>query len=168
MDRFSQDALQYHNFLRFKHNAPPLSHSTALQNSAQNWAEQLLKFNHVDGSPQSKAAEVGESICRKHGTTTMEGASVAGDLVSNITAKEAVEYWYMDSKKYNFREGTGDAGSFTQLVWKRTREVGFGVARNAEQCIVVAHYSPPGNVSDRRCLECTHNVTKCCSLLQSI
>lgn len=40
-------------------------------------------------------------------------------------------------------------GNFTQMVWAATREVGFGKARNNGQCVVVAHYRPPGNVRGR-------------------
>ena len=35
------------------------------------------------------------------------------------------------------------------MVWAATREVGFGKARGDGQCVVVAHYRPPGNVRGR-------------------
>lgn len=35
------------------------------------------------------------------------------------------------------------------MVWAGTREVGFGKARGRGQCLVVAHYRPPGNVRGR-------------------
>lgn len=35
------------------------------------------------------------------------------------------------------------------MVWAATREVGFGKARDNRQCVVVAHYRPPGNVRGR-------------------
>ena len=58
------------------------------------------------------------------------------------------DQWYNDIAKYDFASGTGEAGNFTQLVWHSTTEAGFGKARSADglRCIVVAHYSPPGNV----------------------
>lgn len=40
-------------------------------------------------------------------------------------------------------------GNFTQMVWAATREVGFGKASGNGQCVVVAHYRPPGNVRGR-------------------
>jgi len=32
-----------------------------------------------------------------------------------------------------------------QVVWKNTKQVGFGYAKNGDFSIVVAHYSPAGN-----------------------
>ncbi len=37
-------------------------------------------------------------------------------------------------------------GHFTQVVWKATTQVGFGVARGATWTYVVANYNPAGNM----------------------
>nr|VZI25349.1 unnamed protein product [Spirometra erinaceieuropaei] len=38
-------------------------------------------------------------------------------------------------------------GHFTQLIWKETKKVGFGIARSKDKkaIYIVAHYYPPGN-----------------------
>lgn len=41
------------------------------------------------------------------------------------------------------------AGHFSQVVWKSSEEMGVGLAKNDHMCIVVANYSPAGNVIGR-------------------
>jgi len=38
------------------------------------------------------------------------------------------------------------AGSFTQLVWRDSKELGVGVACDGAKAFVVGHYRPAGNV----------------------
>lgn len=40
-------------------------------------------------------------------------------------------------------------GNFTQIVWKATKEVGFGKAVKQGKCVIVAHYRPAGNVDGK-------------------
>jgi hypothetical protein len=57
--------------------------------------------------------------------------------------------WYEEIKDYNFRnpkQKTGVVGHFTQLVWKGSNEVGFGVGKAKDgSYYVVANYYPAGN-----------------------
>ena len=61
--------------------------------------------------------------------------------------------WYDEIKNYNFTTGFkiskegGDIGHFTQVVWKKTSQVGFGKALDEKGCVyIVANYYPPGNL----------------------
>ena len=65
---------------------------------------------------------------------------VCGDMSKN---------WYDEIKDYNFKTGksTGVTGHFTQLIWKDSREVGFGVAFNGHSVYTVANYFPGGNIN---------------------
>ena len=38
------------------------------------------------------------------------------------------------------------SGHFTQIVWRRSRRVGFGLGRAGNKIYMVAAYSPPGNI----------------------
>lgn len=64
--------------------------------------------------------------------------------------REVTDQWYSEIAKYDFASGAGDADNFTQIVWQGSSEVGFGKAHSSDglRCVVVAHYSPPGNVDD--------------------
>jgi hypothetical protein len=59
--------------------------------------------------------------------------------------------WYNEIKFYDFaRDYQKGTGHFTQLVWKSTKEVGFGIARDlGGYFYAVANYYPAGNVITR-------------------
>ncbi|CAK1548067.1 unnamed protein product [Leptosia nina] len=70
--------------------------------------------------------------------------------------QEVSSYWYAAVRQYNFFKESDvlhanvNAGHFTQMVWVSTRYFGVGKARSrAGKVIVVANYSPPGNISGR-------------------
>jgi hypothetical protein len=56
--------------------------------------------------------------------------------------------WYDEIKDHNFNmDHQSGTGHFTQLVWKTTKEVGFGVARASDGSFYgVANYYPAGNL----------------------
>ena len=62
------------------------------------------------------------------------------------TGDMATDDWYSEIKMYNFKKDyQNGTGHFTQLVWKETEEVGFGVANKGSTYYVVANYYPAGN-----------------------
>ncbi|CAH8479633.1 unnamed protein product [Schistosoma turkestanicum] len=135
-DDFIKNCLEAHNAKRLLHGVCALRHSRALDKTAQDWAEELLSEDGIKNSPHSSRGEVGESISVR----TSTGTNV------DMQGEEVVNQWYSDVKNYNYENGKGPAGNFTQLVWSSTREVGFGKACGPGKCVVVAHYRPPGNV----------------------
>jgi hypothetical protein len=59
------------------------------------------------------------------------------------------ELWYKGKEDYDFDGGvyTEKTGAFTQMIWRNTRFVGFGVAQTDDNMFyVVANYYPAGNV----------------------
>lgn len=65
-----------------------------------------------------------------------------------MSGDDAVDSWYSEIKDYNFNGGgfSSGTGHFTQVVWKSSRELGVGMAKNSKnQIYVVANYDPPGN-----------------------
>ncbi|PAA52903.1 hypothetical protein BOX15_Mlig033836g3, partial [Macrostomum lignano] len=132
---FRQSALKLVNEKRALHGAQPLKSSNKRDKSAQLWAEALVGKAGLENSAEAQRGEYGESIsCR---TSQLEKV--------DISAEDVINSWYGEKANYNFKDGTGKAGNFTQMVWLDSRKVGFGKAHAYGKVVVVAHYSPPGN-----------------------
>lgn len=72
--------------------------------------------------------------------------------MSSISGKAAVDTWYNEIRQHTFgREPRSLAtGHFTQVVWKDSKQLGVGVAKNNRgQIFVVCNYNPPGNYTGR-------------------
>merc|ERR1711971_807361 len=71
-------------------------------------------------------------------------------MAAQEQAQGAVDNWYSEIKDYTYGKepstGGSEIGHFTQVVWKGSTEVGVGVAQEGSTVVVVANYSPPGNV----------------------
>ena len=58
--------------------------------------------------------------------------------------------WYDEKDNYDFQKGKPkdkdyDFEHFTQIVWKNSKKVGFGIYSKEKFFIFVANYSPKGN-----------------------
>ena len=131
--KFELEALEAHNKYRAKHHSPPLKLNKDLCKIAKDYAEKLLQINAVNYSfGKYKGNDMGENIF------TCQGTEATGEMATND--------WYNEVKSHNFKKDfQKDTGHFTQLVWKDTKEVGFGVANRGNIYYVVANYYPPGN-----------------------
>ena len=128
-----QAIVESHNRFRAKHCAPPLKWSKRVASKAQSWADKLKKKGCSlvhSGNPS-----LGENI-------------YFGGPPGTIDLKTAVDTWYEEVKKYNFKSPgfSADTGHFTQVVWRDSREIGCGAATCPEGDILVCNYSPGGNV----------------------
>lgn len=77
-EEFFDECLREHNRYRKMHGVEPLRHSTALDKTAQEWAEVLLHKENVTNSPLSNKGEIGESISKR--TRTLQEADISGIL----------------------------------------------------------------------------------------
>ena len=132
--QFDIEALEIHNKYRKKHHAPALTLNKDLCKIAQGYAERLLatrSFNH--SSNKYRGEELGENLYMCTGKVA--------------TGEEATTEWYNEIKQHNFKkEFQSGTGHFTQVIWKSTQEVGFGVANKGSTYYVVANYYPAGNI----------------------
>nr|CAD2122169.1 unnamed protein product [Meloidogyne enterolobii] len=103
---FAEHFLNRHNELRKLHGAPELVLSSELITMACKWANKLSEKGHV---AFAEISGVGENI-----TVFPE----------DISAKEIVDYWYDENRKYEYETPGWQAGAnyFTQIVWKSTKE----------------------------------------------
>uniref|UniRef100_A0A2M3ZF87 Putative scp-like extracellular protein n=1 Tax=Anopheles braziliensis TaxID=58242 RepID=A0A2M3ZF87_9DIPT len=133
---FERECLKAHNEYRTRHGVLPLKLSKRLCRYAEEWAKVIAARGVLVHRSNS---QYGENIfCSWSSSNT--NVTVSG--------REPVENWYseIDIHVFGKEPATLKTGHFTQVVWKDSRELGVGVARNRSgQVFVVANYDPPGN-----------------------
>lgn len=128
--KFREEVIAAHNKYRAKHGAGPLTQARDLDEIAQKWADYLVKNNKFEHSD------------------TQYGENLWGGG-ANATGKEVTEAHYSEIKDYNFATGgfSMQTGHFTQVVWKGSKELGTGYARNSNgMSVVCCNYRPAGNM----------------------
>ncbi|XP_053668153.1 uncharacterized protein LOC128718555 [Anopheles marshallii] len=130
---FQLEVLERHNQLRPKHSASPLQLDAGMCQYAQQWANYIASRNVMQHRSNNK---YGENIYAAFGK-------------SNVTGTEAVDAWYNEIKDYTFGAANpsnfSQVGHFTQVVWKKSRKIGVGIAAQGKNIYVVCNYDPPGN-----------------------
>ena len=132
---FCTDALNAHNRYRRTHHVNPLKLNKDLCRIAEGYARKLASMGCLQHSDNRYRGEtLGENLYYTYG--------------SEVTGAEASKNWYGEIKSYNYNgDWSSGTGHFTQMVWKDTKEVGFGKYKDRSgQTYVVANYYPAGNV----------------------
>lgn len=129
--------LNAHNTLRKRYGLPALTWSPKLASYAQQWANTLL---HKNGFQHRPNAPYGENLAEASG--------------QQLTPEQVVNMWGSESRYYDHAGNScapgNVCGHFTQIVWKDTKDVGCGMARNDRREVWVCNYNPPGNVIGRK------------------
>lgn len=141
-DRMREEVLAVHNKYRAELEIPPLAWSETLAAHATQWATYL--------------AQSGGRLC--HSKFPGEGENLWKGTANYYSHTQKVEYWA--SKKKFFKSGifphvstTGnwsDVGHYSQMIWRRTTEVGCAKISAGNQDIFVCRYAPPGNIFTRK------------------
>ena len=134
--------LLMHNQYRKAHHVPNLKINKDLTTVAQKYANYLAekdKFEHSKTNFKGKPKGENLYLVYSNAEIPCDGNKIV----------EATKSWYNEITKYDFNKPgfSMETGHFTQVVWKNSKEVGFGVAKtkNKKKCIVVANYFPAGN-----------------------
>lgn len=129
--------LEVHNQARVEVGVGPLQWSDALAKSASLTARvQRDKHN-------CSFANLGNS---KYGGNQLWAGGFA------VTPRVAVETWVAEKKFYNYENNSCAAdhrcGVYTQVVWRKSAEVGCAqaVCAKEESTLTICFYNPPGNV----------------------
>ena len=111
----------------------PLAHLTwsdELATGAQAWADHLRETKK----------------CGLMHSDTRLGENLAGG--KGVDARRAVQIWASESGKFRWvpvYEFDRSSGHYSQLVWRKTTQVGCGRATCGSKAVVVCRYNPPGN-----------------------
>ncbi|CAF0958619.1 unnamed protein product [Brachionus calyciflorus] len=135
--KFMRDALNSHNKYRKSHDSPQLKMNKELCKIAQEWAERIASTGVFEHSTSTfKGQTLGENIAMRFSST--------GD---ELTGAQMTDQWYEEANSYNYNEDFQNGkGHFAQIVWRDTRQVGFGRAKAANgKWYAVANYYPAGN-----------------------
>uniref|UniRef100_A0A0N4ZEH6 SCP domain-containing protein n=1 Tax=Parastrongyloides trichosuri TaxID=131310 RepID=A0A0N4ZEH6_PARTI len=120
------------NGYRYCHTTARVKTNKTLEKHAQEWASHLAKINKMKHSGKKG---VGENILK---------------ISNNLFYKKGIHKWYEEKKKYNFSHTAVNkvaiVGHFTQLVWKKSKTIGFGFGKNGSMIFVVCLYYPRGNI----------------------
>ena len=132
---FQKSALDAHNNYRAKHHVVKLVLNQELCDIAQKYAEELARTGNFAHSGNSFHDDnMGENLFACYGM--------------KITGKMMTDDWYNEVNQYNFNNPgyISGTGHFTQIVWKGSKQVGFGYAQARDGYYYgVANYYPAGN-----------------------
>ena len=141
-----EELLKQHNKIRKEFSSHNLSLNDDLKILAQNFADNfdiLKDSNLLDNNYNGQSLGINYKVFK-------------GDIkeINNIC-----EEWIKEKEYYNEIKNKGDNKAkdykkyfsktkhFTQIIWKKTREVGFGYSQlNNNENIFVAFYFPAGNI----------------------
>jgi hypothetical protein len=131
----------YHNKLRNGVGVESLEWSPAIAAYAQKWADRLAAKGDLEHRP------INGEWARIYG----ENLAIDRSIIA------CAEAWHSEVKDYPSVKpipsdfSTFTAGHYTQMVWRKTKRIGAGVAvvkagRFKGMTLVVCNYDPPGNM----------------------
>jgi len=136
---YRKECLYHHNKIRASHGVPPLRESDSLSEYSQQWANFISDTDSLTHSSMIwDGKNVGENIAK------------AGAVI-NDPSQLIVQKWYEEKENYDYSSPSSqnNTKNFTQMVWKNTESVGFGLAYSQSgNTFIVINYYPAGNVSD--------------------
>ena len=138
---YKKEIFEDHNKMRENHWKKPykLKEDELLSEKAQRYADECAEFELKEHSPILYSNKnVGEIIFELD--IDISGISQKVNLILNNEQK----YFYEKGFK---RYYCSDSKNFTQVIWKKTLNVGFGISQSAKGKIYfVGLYEPPGNI----------------------
>ena len=134
-----EKALKRHNEFRKKHGARNLELNPDLceiaQSSAEKYSETDIENIYKIPPKLYKGDIVGENIA-------------IIDKFNSTNFEDIINKWYEEKQNYEFDSNKyiENTGHFTQLIWRETKEIGFGKKINKGKMYFIAIYYPAGNI----------------------
>jgi hypothetical protein len=138
---FKARLLAAHNAARSAMGVPPLVWSDRLAQDARVWADELAATGRFEHSP--------DDPCKP-----LQGENLWAGTPRAFTPEAMIALWVAEKKDYrpgifpaNSRSGDIErVGHYTQVIWRRTRQVGCATAVGTQEEFLVCRYSEAGNV----------------------
>lgn len=138
-NNYRQECLYHHNKIREMHGVPTLKEDLSLSEYSQQWANFLSETDTLTHSSMIwEGKNIGENIAK--------AGAVINDPSQLICYK-----WYEEKDNYDFTKhgSQNNTKNFTQMVWKKTKSVGFGLSYSQTgNTYIVVNYYPAGNLVD--------------------
>lgn len=135
-----EELVNFHNKVRKEVGVGPVKWSSSLAKVAQEWADGLAESGQLKHRPRIKGQPgYGENLAV--GPNVLVAAGLWYGEIKNYQAGTAIPKDF----------GSFKAGHYTQMVWKKTTEIGAGKAvikqgRFKGMLVLVCNYNPPGNM----------------------
>ena len=133
-----QEIVSYVNKYRRLHGCPDMTWNDTISIFSNSWATYLATNSLFEHSTNKT---YGENLAYFQGYE---------NEVMALT-KKSIDLWYDEIKLYDFNNPgySSQTGHFTALIWKSSKEMGFGYAYNETTKVVdvAQNISPPGNIS---------------------
>jgi len=147
--------LEAHNAVRETLGIEKLVWSNEIARYAQEWADYLAQKNKCGMQHRSQTGKdikpYGENIYQASGIQWSDG----NIDVQQINAADVVNSWVSESTSYDHSSNTctpgKSCGHYTQVVWRKSKKLGCGMAFCADKSQVwVCNYTPPGNIAGQK------------------
>lgn len=135
MQQQIDEFMKLHNDARAEVGSPPLKWDDEIAAYAQEWAEKIAADDNMEHRPNGKYGENLAGYLPEYGERPVHGAHM----------------WYEEIKDYHGEKMNDKnwkhVGHYTQMVWRRSTKVGFGVAMTKNGMVMLcANYEVPGNM----------------------
>ncbi len=147
LDFDTNEMLAAHNRWRKAVGTPPLTYSTRLAASAQEWANHLKQNNHCRMQHSNPDKKYGENLYWASAIKWSDGKRE----LQKVSPRKVVDDWSSERADYDYLSNSCTqnrmCGHYTQLVWKTTTTVGCAIAvcEDSREQVWVCRYQPPGN-----------------------
>ena len=143
--------LNAHNTVRKSEGVTPLKWSNSLASYAQEWANHLKSTKNCGMQHRPQTSKYGENLFGASAFKWSDGRVE----VQKIGSQKVVDSWASEEANYTHSSNSCKPGKvcghYTQVVWKKSTEVGCAkaVCGNKSQ-VWVCNYNPPGNFAGQR------------------
>ena len=133
IESFRFDLVRQINKYRNNHGANNLTNDSKIDKIAQKFADKLSQTGTLDYSyNQYKGEDLGESVYESE---------------IYLAPLKLAKIFYDENIDYNYKSKDPEPSNFTQMVWKNSQLIGFGMQKSSDgRYFFVLNYYPTGNV----------------------